>query len=129
MEENSYREVNDSLKNVFAITSRIDERIKVLVEGHNESKEKIEKLCDNQIAILNRLIILENSNGNRVAHELKEQFGKLEHKVDDVSERLLHVEKDMTQATNKWAAVVDFVLKVGVVVIGAIILWKLGIKP
>jgi len=129
MEENFYREVNDSLKNVFSITSRIDERMKVLVENHNESKEKIEKLCDNQVAILNRLTILENSNGTRAVYDLKEEFGKLERKVDDVAERLLHVEKDMTQTTNKWAAVVDFVFKVGVVVIGAIILWKLGIKP
>lgn len=129
MEENFYREVNDSLKNVFAITSRIDERMKALVEGHNESKEKIEKLCDNQVAILNRLTVLENSNGTRAVYDLKTDVSDLEDKFDNISERLLHVENEMTKVTNKWAAIIDFVFKVGVVVIGAIILWKLGIKP
>jgi chromosome segregation ATPase len=129
MEEKFYKEVNDSLKDVFDITSRIDERIKVLVENHNEAKEKIEKLCDQQIIMLNRLTILENKNGTKAMHDLKNDFDALEIKVTDISERLLHVEKDMAQTTGRWASIIDFVFKVGVMVIGAIILWKLGIKP
>jgi predicted nuclease with TOPRIM domain len=127
MEENFYKEVNDALKNVFAITSRIDERMKVLIENHNDSKEKIEKLCDQQITMLNRLTILENRNS--MFSDIKSEINTLENKVGDMSERLLNVEKELTSTNNKWATVIDFVFKVGVVVIGAIILWKLGLNP
>lgn len=129
MEEKFYKEVNDSLKLVFDITSRIDERMKVLVESNSESKEKIEKLYENQVAMLNRITVLENKNNVQIIGDLKNEVNIIEGKVEHLSERLIHVEKEMNQTTNKWAAVVDFIFKVGVVVIGAIILWKLGIKP
>jgi len=129
MEENLYKEVNDALKNVFAITSRIDERMKMLVENHNEAKDKIEKLYDNQVAILNRLTVLENSNSSRAFHDLKDHFDKLESKINDMGERLFVAEKELTSTANKWGTILDFIFKVGTVVVGAIILWKLGIKP
>lgn len=129
MEENFYKEVNDSLKMVFDITSRIDERMKVLVENHNESKDKIEKLCDQQITLLNRLTILENKNGIEAMHELRNEVNTLDQKIEGISERLLYVEKEMTHSSNKWTSILDFIFKVGVVVIGSIILWKLGLKP
>lgn len=129
MEEKLYREVNDSLKLVFDITSRVDERMKGLIESNAESKEKIEKLYDNQIALLNRITVLENKNNGQLINELKNEISIIDTKVEHLSERLIHVEKEMTQATNKWSNVVDFIFKVGVMVIGGIILWKLGIKP
>lgn len=129
MEENFYREMNDSLKLVFDITSRIDERMKVLVESNNESKDKIEKLYDQQMAILNRITVVENRNSTQLINDLKNDVKIMDSKVEHLSERLIHVEKELSQNSNKWASVIDFIFKVGVVVIGSIILWKLGIKP
>jgi hypothetical protein len=129
MEEKFYKEVNDSLKLVFDITSRIDERMKVLIENNSDSKEKIEKLYDQHIILLSRIVVVENKNSSQLIVDLKNEVNIIESRVEHLSERLIHVEKEMTQTTNKWMAVVDFVFKVGVVVIGSIILWKLGIKP
>lgn len=129
MEEKFYKEVNDSLKLVFDITSRIDERMKVLVENNNDSKDKIEKLYEQQVVLLNRIIVLENKNNVQLMTDLKNEINIIEERVDHLSERLIHVEKEMNQSNSKWTAVVDFIFKVGVVVVGAIILWKLGIKP
>lgn len=129
MEEKFYKEVNDSLKLVFDATSRIDERIKILVEYHNDSKEKIEKLYDQQIAILNRMAVVENRNSSQLINDLKGEVNIIEGKVEHLSERLIHVEKEVNQTSSKWANVIDFIFKLGVVVIGSIILWKLGLKP
>jgi len=129
MEEKFYKEVNDSLKLVFDITSRIDERMKVLIENNNDSKEKIEKLYDQHIVMLNRIVIVENKNNGQLLNDLKAEVNIIESRVEHLSERLIHVEKELTQTTHKWTTVVDFIFKVGVVVIGSIILWKLGIKP
>ena len=129
MEENFYAEVHDSLKLVFDITSRIDERMKALIENNNEAKDRIEKLYENQMVLINRITVLENKNSFQAVVDLKNEVNIMEGRVDHLSERLIHVEKEMNQANSKWAAVIDFIFKVGVVVIGAIILWKLGIKP
>lgn len=129
MDENFYREVSDSLKLVFDTTSRIDERIKVLIEKNNESKDKIEKLYDQQVTLLNRITILENKNNTQIINDLKNEVNIIDGRVEHLSDRLVHVEKEVNQSNSKWANIIDFAFKVATIVIGAIIMWKLGIKP
>jgi len=129
MEENFYKEVHDSLKLVFDITSRIDERMKILIESNTEAKDKIEKLYEQQVTLLNRIVVVENKNNIQLVSDLKNEVNIIDGRVENLSERLIHVEKEINQTNNKWASVVDFIFKVGVVVIGSIILWKLGLKP
>lgn len=129
MEENIYKEMNDSLKLVFDITSRIDERMKVLIENNSEAKDKIEKLYDQQVSLLGRITVVENRNSAQLITELNKEVDIIDSKVEHLSERLIHVEKELSQNTNKWATLIDFVFKIGITIIGAIILWKLGIKP
>lgn len=129
MEENFYKEVSDSLKLVFDSTSRIDERIKVLIEKNNESKDKIEKLYDQQVTLFNRITILENKNNTQVINDLKNEVNIIDGRVEHLSERLVYIEKEVHQSNSKWANIVDFVFKLATVVVGGIILWKLGVKP
>lgn len=129
MEENFYKEVSDSLKLVFDTTSRIDERIKVLIEKNNESKDKIEKLYDQQVTLFNRITILENKNNTQVINDLKNEVNIIDGRVEHLSERLVYIEKEVHQSNSKWANIVDFVFKLATVVVGGIILWKLGVKP
>lgn len=127
--EEKFKEVNDSLKMVFEMTTRIDERMKVLIESNNESKDKIEKLYENQMTLINRIAVLENKNSTQLITDLKNDVNIIDGKVEHLSERLVHVEKEAIQTSNKWSSIVDFIFKIGVVVIGSIILWKLGLKP
>lgn len=133
IQKNLYLELNESLKLVFDITSRIDERTKILIENNTESKMKIEKLHEQQLEIISRITVLENKNyaqsNAQAIIDMKNELAILEGKVEHLSERCIHIEKDFNQASSKWAGVIDFIFKVGVVVIGSIILWKLGIKP
>lgn len=129
MEEKLYIEVNESLKLVFDITSRIDERMKILLESHNEAKERIEKLYEQQATILNRIIVLENKNNAEALNDLGNEVNIINSKVEHLSERLIHVEKEMSQNSNKWAGFIDFIFKISVMIIGSVILWKLGLKP
>ena len=128
-DKNLYIELSDSLKLVFDITSRIDERTKILIESNNESKSRIEKLYEQQTELINRISILESKNITQTINDLKNDISVVESKVEHLSERCLHLEKDLNQTSSKFASIIDFIFKVGVVVIGSIILWKLGIKP
>jgi hypothetical protein len=122
-------DINESLKLVFDITSRIDERMKILIENNNDSKERIEKLFDQQIMLLNRITVLENKNSTQMVTELKNELTILDNKVDHLSERCIYLEKEVNQQGNKWTVLFDFTFKIGVMLVGSIILWKIGIQP
>jgi len=129
MPNNDFKEVYEFLMTISETSNRIDERIKILIENNNESKERIEKLFDQQNLLLNRITILENRNNTQLISDLKNEITILENKIDHLSERCLHVEKEVNQNSSKWSALIDFTFKIGVVVIGSIILWKMGLQP
>jgi hypothetical protein len=129
MNEQFYQEVIETLKRVGDLTSRIDERVKILIENDEDAREKIEKLFDNQTNMLTRLIVLENKNGMKLMDELKVDVRQINVNIDNVENRLLLVERDINHYGNKWKSIFDFIFKVAITVIGGIILWKLGIHP
>lgn len=128
MNENLYKEVTDSLKLVSDITSRIDERMKILIESHNETKDKIDELFIQHNSLITRISLLESRSNGREIGEIKTDFKQLENRLDTVAVKVVDLEKEMLGHSNRWANVVDFIFKVSVIVLGGFILWKLGIK-
>ena len=121
----AYKEVSDSIKLVFDLTSRIDERVKHLVEQHNEANQRIEKLMERHENILSRISVLENKNG----HSMKEDISDLQKLVHTMEIKLSALELQTTRHENKWQTIGDFIFKVAVAVVGAVIVWKLALKP
>ncbi len=119
-----YRQVSESIKLVFDLTSRIDERVKFLVEQHGEANDKIEKLMDRQEGIVSRLSVLENKNGNG----LKEDVYDMKNLVRALEIKVASLEIHSASHTNKWSTATDFVFKVIVTAIGAMLAWKIGGK-
>jgi chromosome segregation ATPase len=130
MDDPFYKEVSESLKLVFDLTSRIDERMKILIESNNDYKEKIEKLSVQHGEAIMRISILENKASSKELDSVKVEadLEKVEEKMIHLTDRMSDVEKDIKSHSNKWSSMVDFIFKVGVIVIGGIILWKLGLK-
>ena len=133
MDEFSYKELSTSLKAVSDITTRIDERTKILVEDNNVFKVRFERVAEIQSALMARLSIIESSHD---ISNIKNDIVALQEKIEYLSGKSIKIEQDISmmeksigQQDNKWANVIDFLYKVATVVIGAIILWKLGIKP
>jgi len=133
MDEFSYKELSTSLKAVSDITTRIDERTKILVEDNNVFKVRFERVAEIQSALVARLSIIES---NHDISNIKNDIVALQEKIEYLSGKSIKIEQDISmmeksigQQDNKWANVIDFLYKVATVVIGAIILWKLGIKP
>lgn len=124
MDNKFYQEVSEALKSVSDITSRIDERMKILIENNNESRERIEKLMESQNTMFTRVGILETKNGS----ELKSDFKNLEQKVNFLSTKIDIMEKDFNHHSNNWKSIADFVFKVGVILVSGFLLWKFGLK-
>lgn len=120
-----YREVSESIKLVFDLTSRIDERVKHLVEQHNEANQRIEKLMERHENILSRISVLENKNGNG----MKEDISELKKGFHDIEIKVAAIEMQTIRHENKWQTIGDFLFKIAVAVVGAVIVWKLTVKP
>ena len=133
MDDFSYKELSGSIKAVSDITTRIDERIKILVEDNNVFKVRFERMAEMQNALVARLSVIESSHD---LSNIKNDILALQEKIEYLSGKSIKIEQDISmmeksigQQDNRWANVIDFLYKVATVVIGAIILWKLGIKP
>jgi chromosome segregation ATPase len=122
MSEQFYREVSESIKLVFDLTSRIDERVKILVEQHNEASGRIEKLMERHENILSRISVLENKNGNH----MKEDVSTLQKEMKSLEVKVAALEIQSNRHENKWTLAADFLFKVVLAVIGAVLAWKLG---
>ncbi len=115
-----YREISESIKVIFDVVSRLDERLKILVEQHSEVNQRIEKIIERHENIMSRLGILENSPNMRTdVSEIKKDMKAME--IDISAIKIHNAGHD-----NKWKLTMDFIIKTVLIVIGAVIAWKLG---
>jgi uncharacterized phage infection (PIP) family protein YhgE len=144
MEDKFYREVSDSMKLMYDLTSRIDERVKNLVETQSETNDRMDKLMERQEGIMSRLSVLENKNGvhkdiAKIEEDIKElqkgitSMGRLHQQEvinnGQLQQRIIMLEASNSSNVDKWRNVFAMISNIIVIVFGGIILWKLGIKP
>lgn len=122
--EQLYQEVSNSIKLVFDLTSRIDERVKMLVEQHNDANQRIEKLMERSENVFTRISVLENKMGTN----MQEQIQDLREEINDLKVKTSALEIHTTRHENKWQTLADFVFKVAVTLVGLLLAYRLGVK-
>ena len=137
-ESEYYDKVSESIKLIFDLTSRIDERVKILVEQHNETHQRIEKIHERYEGMMNRIVVLENKNGSELKHaiaDLKSMLNNIDNQKDALEKRIRDNEVKLaaleiynTQHMGKWKLVGDFIFKVVMLGLGAFLTWKVTSK-
>lgn len=122
MPDQFYQQVSESMKLVFDLTSRIDERVKMLVEQHGDASHRIEKLIEKIENLTGRLTVLENKDSN---HSNTEDIHEMRKAIQLLEIKSASLESDSAQHENKWKIASDFVFKVITMFIGGLIAWKL----
>ena len=74
-------EFNDFMKMIHDVTSRIDERVKILVSNLEDTNTRFEKILDNQALLYNRVSLLESRDYSSIKNDLT-----------NLSERLIAIE-------------------------------------
>lgn len=120
--EHYYLQMSESIQMVFDLTSRIDERVKVLIERHNEVNSRIERLGARQEDLLTRISVLEKASNQA-------DLEKMEREIKDLGSRLTILESNTSRIENKWKMIGDFVFKIAVALISGLALWKMGVNP
>lgn len=122
MPENFDTEVAHSIRSLFELTSRIDERVKSTAETSDRTETKIEQIMRVQNDLMNRISVLEKTadNGN------KETIEKLNTTVDDLNRRVTGLEIGIAKSRSIWDKVTDYIMKILVAIAAAYFMWKFG---
>jgi hypothetical protein len=121
-----FAQVNDSMKSVIDMTSRIDERVKMIMEKQIDNDKRLILMMDHLNVLSSRVTVLEARDSNKLDSIVQEQTKRLHTLEKDIEILKLHTSTSM----EKWKNVITTLLQVGTAVAVGYILVKLGIsKP
>ena len=92
-----YQQVNESINHVLDLSSRIDERVKMLIEKSNDFSVKLEGINTNYSHLIQRIVVLEK-------YMDYEDFSRLEDNYDSLEKKLLLLEscsKDLESLSSR----------------------------
>lgn len=120
-----FSQVSQSTKSIFDLTSRMDERVKIMVQKQQETENKIDKIMDAQSALVTRITQLETISKNTT---IDAHLDNLETRVRSLETTINELKIYSDSNTARWKTISDIAIKIFIAVIGAWIVWKLGIQ-
>jgi|APGre2960657373_1045057.scaffolds.fasta_scaffold00225_24 chromosome segregation ATPase len=100
-------EMQSSINNVLDITSRIDERLKILYEKDDEYRENFQKLFGDISEILQRL-----ATNDALMPNIVDDLNNLKEKVHELEIKMSNVHSSMKDHDDKWSKMVDWIFKI-----------------
>lgn len=121
--EQAVNQMTEALSNVNAMTARIDERVKSLVNTLEDHDAKLEKIVETNQLINQRVTILESKNNG----EIKRQLDNIAENLHNAEIKVAALEIHHVKNEGRWGSVLDFGIKVLFAVAACFIIYKLGL--
>jgi uncharacterized protein (DUF3084 family) len=118
------KQVSESIRSLFELTSRIDERVKLLTETYSKAESKFDTIMKSQQELLQRVTALESKNGT----ELKKTVGDIEERLRKIEIHIQSVEYIAKGSQNKWDKAIEHGMKILVAIAATILIYKLGMS-
>ena len=119
--EQFFTQVSESIKSVFNLTSRIDERVKMIHEKQQEMDKKFSKLIESQGTLNSRVSVLESTSET-------EEIQDLEKTVHNMEIMLKEIELKSAGTRHRWDIAADFSLKILWAIVAAAAIYYLGFR-
>ena len=100
-------EMKSAINNVLDITSRIDERLKILYEKDEEYRSNFQNLFGEISEILQRL-----ATNDALMPNIVENLNSLKDKVHELEIKMSNVHLTMKDHDDKWSKMIDWIFKV-----------------
>lgn len=136
-----FGQVSESIQLVFDLTSRIDERVKMLIVQQNELGERTEKLLDMHQAAASRLAIIESKEYPLLKEDMTrikenilaittiaKEIGDLQSRVHTLEMKSEMIGMRLGTHDNRWLLIFDTIWKFGLMIVAGYILYKLGLQ-
>jgi DNA repair exonuclease SbcCD ATPase subunit len=96
--KNLSEDLDAQIKTTHDLATRIDERVKLLVENHDKIESKLERFLDKQIDIVSKVIINEQN-----IEYIEDAMSKIDERISDIEQNHLLLDnfKKGTESTFK----------------------------
>lgn len=132
------KKISDFLEELIEISSKTDEKIKLFIEREETFNEKISEILSRQNDILNRLTILESvdfdSLGKKIndvyydTRNAKRDIKEITGEQEEMGKKISILENSFNNNSFLFSKIFDFALRIGFMVFGGYILWKMGLQ-
>lgn len=116
-----HEEMRKSINNVLDVTSRIDERLKMLYEKDNEYKENFQRIFQDISSILQRL-----ASNDSVLPNVQDSLNELQQKVHELEIKMSNVHVAVKDHSDKWSKLIDWTFKIALTGMSVLAAYKLG---
>jgi hypothetical protein len=138
MDNEQYREVASALKTNFEVMTRLDERVKSLVDKLHESDEHTKVVFQRLGELTTRVGIVEARVWNPPCPQLVDlrtafeknvsHFLELQTLVSEIGTKLSHVERTATAVEDRWKKVFGFVFQALSTLLICYLLYKMNLS-
>ncbi len=118
-----YEEIRKSINNVLDITSRIDERLKILYEKDDEYKENFQQIFRDISSILQRL-----ASNDYIVPAMVDTITELKQKVHELEIKMSNVHITVKDHNDKWSKLLDWTFKIALTAMSIYATYRLGIN-
>lgn len=120
-----YKELTESIKSIFELTTRIDERMQLMTKKQEAIDAALKSQGELISNLSSRIIILENSiNSKDIEQDVDKNIDKI-HALE-VKVNSLQISNEGTEG--RWKTIVNFSLQIIWVLLAAYLLYKLGLQ-
>jgi DNA repair exonuclease SbcCD ATPase subunit len=82
--KNLSEDLDAQIKTTHDLATRIDERVKLLVENHDKIESKLERFLDKQIDIVSKVIINEQN-----IEYIEDSMSKMDERISDITKSFI----------------------------------------
>lgn len=115
---------SENIQKLFDLSTRIDERVKVIQTNQANLENRIESLFGSHNIAMQKIVVLES----RDVKFLDSKISECEKEISSIDKRLSGVESSSGQNQDRWNKIMSFVIQLVWVILAAWLLMKLNIQ-
>lgn len=121
-------QASENIQKLFDLSTRIDERVKLIQEKQNELDNKINEVISDHNILMQKFAVLESQNLTPVIISLENKINEQSKESNLIDRRLIDVEHATTTNQDRWSKFSSFVIQLIWIVIAAWVLLKLNLN-
>ena len=120
-----YKELTESIKSIFELTTRIDERMQLMTKKQEAIDAALKSQGELISNLSSRIIILENSINSK---DIEQDVDKNRDKIHALEVKVNSLQISNEGTEGRWKTIVNFSLQIIWVLLAAYLLYKLGLQ-
>lgn len=143
----SHNNIIDDIKLVLDITSRVDERAKIIADSQQKINARLDHLIDEHNNLASRVYVLESKGGRKIIDEIEDKTNRLKSRIEllesagspwhqrivesinNIKSRLNKLEDHKDGVNYKLKTFFGYVFQGTFVILVCYILYRMGLNP